>query len=397
LKKNVNQNSFPAQSPAIQIEPEEGFADQGYLPQPLSEQGQPLLIDQSIADLEEWLEAVEEAPYRAGQILHWVRGLTPISEMNDLSASLRQKLQETFQEGYPELVEKVCGGEGEADRFLFRLQDGECVEAVRIGEPDGYTACLSTQIGCGIRCSFCASGKFGLVRNLTAGEILSQVYALTRETSQETGQDGWPRHLVYMGMGEPFQNYSATLESINRLVDAREVDFGSRRITISTAGMVPEIYRFADEKKQIGLAVSLHAPNSDLRASLMPIEEIFPIARLLKACRYYIDTTGRRLTFEYVLLAGINDSPKEARRLVELFKDWPLVHINLIRYNPIGLTRLRSTSYIEAQAFLKRLVEGGLNATLRRSPGNAINAACGQLRGREYEKAGVRPKVTPAD
>jgi 23S rRNA (adenine2503-C2)-methyltransferase len=157
--------------------------------------------------------------------------------------------------------------------------------------------------------------------------------------------------------------------------------------------VIPEIYRFAGEGLQVGLAVSLHAPNSDLRRSIMPVEEVYPLAKLLRACAYYIEKTGRRLTFEYVLLAGVNDTPREAKRMVELFKEWKLVHINLIRYNPIGLTQLKAPGETEARGFLKRLVDGGLQATLRKSPGKSIDAACGQLRGLEYEKAGVNKRT----
>jgi len=348
----------------------------------------PSLLDLSPRELERWLAEQSEDPYRASQILRWISLQTPIAAMSDLPQGLRSRLQDQFTEGY---LASDQGIEGEgAVRFLFRLKDGEAVESVRIGEPADYTACLSTQVGCGLRCSFCASGKFGWTRNLTQGEILGQVFALRALTAAQSGLDGWPRHLVYMGMGEPFHNYSATLESVRYLIDPNGINFGARRITISTAGLVPEIYRFAEEDLQVGLAVSLHAPSSELRRSLMPIEEVYPLSRLLKACQTYIEKTGRRLTFEYVLLSEVNDTPREARKLIETFKDWRLVHFNLIRYNPIGLTQLKAPSEVEARAFLKRLVDGGLQATLRKSPGKTIDAACGQLRGLEYEKAGVK-------
>ena len=350
-------------------------------------QPRPSLLELSREGLSDWLDWAGVEPYRAGQIQRWVQEQVPIAGMHDLPIHLRSQLSETFDEGYLPVVQCV-EGEG-ADRFLFRLRDGEAVESVRIGPYEDYTACLSTQVGCGLRCSFCASGKFGLTRNLTVGEIIGQVLALRRETAKVSGLDGWPRHLVYMGMGEPFHNYSATLESIRRMIDPKGIDFGTRRITLSTAGVIPEIYRFAGEDLQVGLAVSLHAPNSELRKSIMPIEEVYPLSKLLRACAFYIERTGRRLTFEYVLLAGVNDTPREAKRMVELFKDWKLVHINLIRYNPIGLTRLKAPSETEARGFLKRLVDGGLQATLRKSPGLNIDAACGQLRGLEYEKEGI--------
>jgi 23S rRNA (adenine2503-C2)-methyltransferase len=353
----------------------------------------PILLDQNKEKLREWLTSQGEAEYRSDQILTWVHRLQPIQEMSDLPAPLRNRLAETFEEGYLALDKQVPSGEEGVDRFLFRLADGEAVEAVRIGETEDYTACISTQVGCGLRCAFCASGKFGLERNLSVGEILGQVYGIRRAVADKTGKDGWPRHLVYMGMGEPFQNYRNTLDSIRRLIDPQGPNFGARRITVSTVGMAPEIYRFARENLQVTLAVSLHAPNSDLRRSIMPVEEVYPLATLLRACEYYIEKTSRRLTFEYVLLKGINDTPREAKKLVETFKTWKLVHFNLIRYNPIGLTKMRTPKLQEAQAFLNRLREGGLNATLRKSPGKQIDAACGQLRGLEYEKAGVRPRA----
>lgn len=337
-----------------------------------------------------------EPPYRADQVLRWIDALQPISAMSDLPKSLRERVQDTFTEGYPVLDRSVVDENATVDRFLFRLPDGEAVESVRIGPREDYTICISTQVGCGLRCSFCASGKFGLTRNLSEGEILSQIVAVQKETAKDEKVDGWPRHVVYMGMGEPFQNYAASVGSIRTLIDSKRFDFGARRITVSTAGLVPEIYRFADENLQVGLAVSLHAPNSELRKSLMPIEEVYPLPKLLKACRTYIEKTNRRLTFEYVLLKGINDTPREARKLIETFKDWKLVHFNLIRYNPIGLTKLQTPALAEASAFLTRLKEGGLNATLRKSPGREIDAACGQLRGLEYEKAGVGRTRDPA-
>ena len=338
----------------------------------------PSLLDQSRESLEIWLSSIGQPPYRAGQILSWVNALQPVAEMSDLPQDLRERLAADFKEGFPRLDRIVEGGDEGADRFLFRMGDGEAVESVRIGPPEDYTACISTQVGCELRCSFCASGKFGFGRNLSAGEIFGQILALKNSTVEQGGLDGWPRHIVYMGMGEPFLNYAAVLESMRRLIDPKGPNFGARRITVSTAGMVPEIHRFAEENLQVGLAVSLHAPNSDLRRSLMPLEEVYPLSKLLPACKTYIEKTGRRLTFEYVLLKEINDSPREAKRLVELFREWKLVHINLIRYNPIGLTRLRSPKYQEATAFLKRLQDGGIKATLRKSPGRNINAACGQ-------------------
>lgn len=352
----------------------------------------PRLLDQNAATLADWLEDVGEPGYRARQVLKWVDQSRPIQEMSDLPAPLRDLLEDHFEDRYlaPDaLVESPDEG---TNRFLFRLEDGEAVESVQIGPPDDYTACISTQVGCGLRCSFCASGKFGLVRNLSSGEIVGQILALKKAIAERHPVDGWPRHIVYMGMGEPFQNYRATMDSIRRLIDPEGINFGARRITVSTVGLIPEIYRFAEEDLQVGLAVSLHAPNSELRRSIMPIEEVYPLARLLPACEKYIEKTGRRLTFEYILLKDVNDTPREAKKLIEIFKSWKLVHFNLIRYNPIGLTKLGAPSQPQAKAFLQRLREGGLNATLRQSPGKTINAACGQLRGLEYEKHGVRAR-----
>ncbi|MCA9435819.1 MAG: 23S rRNA (adenine(2503)-C(2))-methyltransferase RlmN, partial [Candidatus Omnitrophica bacterium] len=333
------------------------------------------LLDQSVDSLEGWLTEAGEPAYRSRQILKWVDQLQPIDSMSDLPAPLRELLKEKFTDEYIDTSECIESEDEGTNRFLFRLKDGEAVESVQIGAPEDYTACISTQVGCGLRCSFCASGKFGLVRNLSPGEIVGQILSLRKVISQRHGVDGWPRHIVYMGMGEPFQNYQATMDSIRRLIDPQGINFGVRRITVSTVGLVPEIYRFAEEDLQVGLAVSLHAPNSDLRKSIMPIEEVYPLSRLFPACEKYIEKTGRRLTFEYILLKDINDGPKEAKKLVEIFKSWKLVHFNLIRYNPIGLTRLRPPSPPQAKAFLHRLREGGLHVTLRQSPGKKINAA----------------------
>ncbi len=351
------------------------------------------LLDQDAVSLGKWFEDIGEPNYRARQVLKWIDQLEPIQAMSDLSAPLRDLLSERYSDDYLDTSECIESVDEGTNRFLFKLQDDEAVECVQIGPAEDYTACISTQVGCGLRCSFCASGKFGLVRNLSPGEIVGQILSLRKVISKKQNVDGWPRHIVYMGMGEPFQNYRATMDSIRRLIDSEGINFGVRRITVSTVGLVPEIYRFANEDLQVGLAVSLHAPNSDLRRSIMPIEEVYPLSRLLTACEKYIEKTGRRLTFEYVLLKDINDGPKEAKKLIETFKKWKLVHFNLIRYNPIGMTKLRPPAPAQAKAFMNRLRDGGIHVTLRQSPGKKINAACGQLRGLEYEKHGVRPKL----
>jgi 23S rRNA (adenine2503-C2)-methyltransferase len=326
----------------------------------------------SLKALRQLMEEMGERPYHAGQVFRWLyqRQASSFADMTDLSKDLRVRLSETFTLDLPEKVEAASGKD--AEKWLLRLSDGLLVECVRIASEKGDTACLSTQAGCRLACAFCASGRARPVRNLTPGEMVGQLLLLTADAPVNS--------LVFMGMGEPFLNYDNLMECLAILHAPEGLNIGARRITISTAGMVPEIYRFAGEGSQVNLAVSLNAPNDQIRRKLMPIARYYPLERLLPACRHYVERTHRRLSFEYTLIQGANDARSHATELARLIKH-NLFHLNIIPYNPISPCRLQAPKRERVRAFAEWLRERGVKATVRRSPGREIHAACGQLAG----------------
>jgi len=331
------------------------------------------VYDLTLSDLRRTMEAWGERAYHADQVFRWLyqRRAGAFSEMTDLGKDLRARLDEAFTLALPEKVEVASGRD--AEKRLLRLRDGLLVECVRIASQKGDTACLSTQAGCLLACAFCASGRARPVRNLSPGEIVGQLLALLA--------DGSPiGNVVFMGMGEPFLNYHSVMKSIQILETPEGLKMGARRLTISTAGMVPEIYRFAAEGSQVNLAVSLNAPNDEIRRKLMPIARYYPMDRLLTACRHYVEVTRRRLSFEYILIQGVNDARPHALELARLVRG-ALFHVNLIPYNPISPCRLRAPKSDRVRAYAEWLRDGGVTATIRRSPGREIHAACGQLAG----------------
>lgn len=336
------------------------------------------LLDLTLAQLGEAILTLGQPAYRAEQIYTWIyrRGARSFEEMTDLPAPLRAELTQHFRLSFPEAVE--TGEDKEAERLLLRLQDGQFVESVRIKSGEsGTTFCLSTQIGCALACRFCASGQLAFRRNLSAGEIVGQVLTLEKLF-------GRPAHLVYMGMGEPFHNYEATLQSLAILQEQKGYQFGARRITVSTVGVVPEIYRFAREETQVNLAISLHATTDAKRMEIMPIARVYHLNQLLDAAWEYVRKTGRRVSFEYVLLRGVNDTHHDADRLIEMLRG-RLAHINLIPFNPIPMARYQRPSRKEVERFADYLRAGGVNATIRHSAGSRVAAACGQLAGRRQQ------------
>jgi 23S rRNA (adenine2503-C2)-methyltransferase len=334
-------------------------------------------------ELEETLLAWGEQRYRADQVWRWlyVNLAERWDEMTNLPAPLRARLANTWLLSSVRPLCEQRSGDGGTRKVLLQLADGLAVETVLMSYGGRHTVCLSTQVGCPIRCAFCATGLGGWERNLTSGEIVEQVLFFARALH---AQGEAITNLVYMGMGEPFLNGDAVLASIERCNEPQGLNLGVRRITVSTAGVVPGIDRLAESQPGVGLAVSLHAPSDGLRDRLVPINRRYPLAALMAACRHYVERTGRRVSFEYALLDGINDHIAEADTLAGLLGDL-LCHINLIPANPVPELPYRPAPRERVLAFARRLRQRGLNVTLRARRGVDIQAGCGQLRGTPTE------------
>ena len=317
--------------------------------------------------------------YRAGQLWTWLytQRVTEWSAMNNLPAALRETLAERF-DMTPATLMKVEGAPAGTRKLLVGLRDGECVEEVLIPARDRRTVCVSSQVGCRFACVFCASGQKGCVRSLETGEIVGQVLLAWREYGER------PSNIVFMGMGEPFDNYDAVLGAVRILNDQEGIAIGARHITISTSGVVPGIERLASEGLQVELSVSLHAPENELRSRLMPVNRRYPLADLLVACRKFFAATKRIITFEYTLIRGVNDSRLQATALAQLLKSIPC-RVNLIPLSPVEGFDGQAPSPETGAMFIEILGRTGINATLRVSKGTGIDAACGQLRMRESE------------
>ncbi len=296
--------------------------------------------------------------------------------MTNLSKPLRRRLRETCVTSQLTLVNQSDSDLSRGTRkALFRLHDGETIESVLIRDRKRTTICMSTQVGCPLSCSFCATGLEGYVRDCSVGEIAEQALHLVADEDLE----GRTPNLVYMGMGEPFLNYDATVRSIRLLMSSDGLGIGARRITVSTVGEITGIKRFALENWQVRLSVSLHAANNKLRSRLVPMNRKYPLQELMKALHDYVSTTGRQVTIEWVLFSGINDASSDANELAKLLEDLKC-SVNLIPYNPVEGVRFVPPTWRQSREFLQRLVEKGVNATLRTERGADINAACGQLR-----------------
>ena len=329
--------------------------------------------------------------YRANQVFHWVhqKGAQSWMEMVNISKEDRERLSKVLVLQPLELVQEKRSKDG-TRKYLFRLADNESIETVLMNYEKGHsrerhTLCLSTQVGCPIGCSFCATGMSGYKRNLTVGEIVGQVLDVIRHVKKEDPEFE-VTNLVFMGMGEPFLNYEAVLKAIKILNSENGQDIGMRRITISTSGVVPRIKQLAHDNPQVGLAISLHSSKNEVRDILVPINRRYPLNELLEACKYYIDLTNRRITFE-VALHNQNCTREEAEQLVELLRG-KLVHVNLIPVNPVQGSRVRRVKK-QRMAMFKRILETGkIPVSIREEKGTDIEAACGQLRNR-MEREGV--------
>lgn len=327
-------------------------------------------------ELSSWLVQHHQASYRGQQIFQWIHRQTvqDFSQMTNLPKSLQTKLREEFGTPLPLKLVTLRLSQDGTEKYLFALNDGATIESVLIPEEDRQTLCVSSQVGCAMNCSFCATGKSGFMRNLSAGEIVAQVLWVENRLKD---QRLTLSNVVYMGMGEPLANYNAVIKSIRLLNDPQGLNFGARRITISTCGLVPQIRRLAQEGVQVNLAISLHAVTDQSRSAVMPINKSFPISELLDAANYFSTQTGRRVSFEYALIAGFNDGLEQANQLKNLLRT-RLCHVNLIPVNPVGSEERPSS--VRIKAFAQVLEQGGVQVSIRKERGTDIEAACGQLR-----------------
>lgn len=331
-------------------------------------------------ELKVWLEENGEKPFRATQIFEWLyeKRVKSFDEMSNLSKGLRDKLSNSFALTTLSTIIKQESKDGTI-KFLFQLQDGYSIETVLMRHEYGNSVCVTTQVGCRIGCTFCASTLGGLKRHLLAGEIVEQVVKV-QQTLDEV--DERVSHVVIMGIGEPFDNYDAMMNFLKVINHEKGLNIGARHITVSTSGIVPKIYQFADEQLQINFALSLHAPNQELRQKLMPIARAYKLDKLMEAIRYYTEKTGRRVSFEYGLFGGENDSVEHAEELSKLIKGIKC-HVNLIPVNYVPERNYVRTPRNQIFAFEKTLKNNGINVTIRREHGSDIDAACGQLRAKE--------------
>jgi 23S rRNA (adenine2503-C2)-methyltransferase len=329
-------------------------------------------------EIESFCLSVGQPVFRAKQIWDWlyVKRVSSVDEMQNLPAPFRAQLAEKFSFQCLEKLE-TKGDSGETQKLLFKLADGELIETVVIPAPrrQTNTVCVSSQVGCRFGCAFCASGQKGIIRNLTAGEIVGEVMEVTKLLGSR------PDNVVFMGIGEPFDNYDEVMKAIRILNHPDGLCIGARRITISTCGVVSGIQRLADEGLQVELSVSLHAPENELRSRLMPVNETWPLDELISACADYTDKTNRIITFEYTLIKDLNDSAEQARQLMKLLRKFSC-RVNLIPLSPVEEFDGERPDSETMKEFFQTLENAGINTTLRDSKGSALKAACGQLRAR---------------
>ena len=352
--------------------------------------------------LEAFVAELGSKPFRARQLMQWLykRGVGSFAEMTDLAKELRARLAERALVQPPQILSVQRSADG-TTKWLLEADARQAFEMVFIPEPDRGTLCISSQVGCALDCSFCATAQQGFNRNLTTAEIVGQVWLAEQELARAErargaepaaapyGEQRHVTNVVFMGMGEPLANFRNVVPALQILLDDYGFDLSRRRVTLSTSGLVPQIYKLAEETN-VALAVSLHAPDDTLRNELVPINRKHPIAELLQACWHYLDEqNGRSVTFEYVMLAGVNDSPAQARALARLLHGHP-AKVNLIPFNPFPGTRYTRSPAPTIQRFRDELLQRGVLATIRRTRGDDIDAACGQLAGRVVDRTTVR-------
>ncbi len=337
-----------------------------------------ILQDLSYAEIEGLILELGEKKFRAKQLYEGLMQGKAITAISSLSGALKERLLEEYEDS-PLTIEKVFYSADGTEKYLFRYADGNLVEGVLMKYKYGYTQCVSTQVGCRMGCKFCASTLGGLVRNLSAGEILAQILLVNAQHKKEVPSGRAVTNVVLMGSGEPLDNYDEVLKFLRNVTAEGGICISARNISLSTCGIVPKMYKLAEEGIPLNLTVSLHATTDEERARTMPVARSYKIAEILKACEHYFQKTGRRYYFEYTLIQGENCDEEHAAALVRLLKGKPC-HVNLIRLNEVKERTLKSTGDKEAYRFLGLLEKGGLSATLRRQIGVDIGGACGQLR-----------------
>ena len=333
-----------------------------------------------LGELEEHLAAMGQPKFRSKQIYSWLheKRVDSFDQMSNLPAALREQLEQRYYINRLSIIKKLVSKLDGTQKYLLRLKDNNCVEAVLMKYKYGNSICISTQVGCRMGCKFCASTLAGLVRSLDSSEMLDEIYTVTRDSGQRVS------NVVLMGIGEPLDNYENVMRFLRILSSEHGYNLSLRHLSLSTCGLVDRIYELAQEKCGLTLSISLHAPNDAIRSQTMPINKRYPIDELLKACRYYFQQTGRRISFEYALIEGVNDEISHANELADRLKGMA-AHVNLIPVNPVKERGFKRGSRQRIEAFQKALEARGVNATVRRELGADINAACGQLR-REYDQ-----------
>ena len=330
----------------------------------------------NLNELKKEFELIGEKTYRAEQVYEWIyrKKVSSFDDMTNISLELRNRLKEHFHFGLFRIVKKLVSKDG-TKKYLFDINDGKgsLIETVLMQYHHGYTVCVSSEIGCPMGCKFCASTGIKFDRGLMPGEIVEQIMAIERDENITIS------NIVFMGIGEPFDNYDNVMKAIEILNDSKALNIGARHISVSTSGIVPKIYQFADEKYQCTLSISLHSANNEKRSQMMPVNNAYPIEELIKACKYYIEKTNKRVSFEYALAKDNNDNLEDAKELVNLLHGM-LCHVNLIPINKIENGKYTKSSNENIIRFRDYLNEKGIVATIRRELGSDIEAACGQLR-----------------
>lgn len=348
------------------------------------------LSDLPLPRLTEYMKELGQPAFRAKQIFSWIHRklVTDFSAMTDQPKALLQIFAENCTLAAPAIRRRQQSKDGTV-KYLLELADGNCIETVLMRYHYGNTVCVSTQVGCAMGCRFCASTQAGRVRDLTPGEIAAEIYTAQKDTGERVS------HVVLMGIGEPLHNFDNVMDFLTLITCPEGLNIGMRNISLSTCGLVPKIDALAERKLQLTLSVSLHAPDNTVRSSMMPINDAYPLEKLIPACRRYQKTTGRRISFEYSMVRGVNDSPEMARKLAELIRGMG-AHVNLIPINPVDGSPYSATDARNVQRFRQMLEDLGVNATVRRRLGADISAACGQLR-REDAAQQQRKDLTNED
>ena len=356
------------------------------------------LLDLDMAGLKAWLAQIGEKPFRANQLLRWIysRGESDFAAMTDLARTFRERLPDVAEIRLPKIVSDKISDDG-TRKFLMDVGASNLIETVFIPEADRGTLCVSTQVGCALDCSFCSTGKQGFNRNLTTSEIIGQLWLANQALGFDPAGDRIISNVVIMGMGEPLANFEALVPALNLMLDDHAYGLSRRRVTVSTSGIVPAMDRLR-EACPTALAVSLHAPNDALRDVLVPINQKYPLAELMAACKRYLENAPRDfITFEYCMLDGVNDQPEHAQALIDLVRprhgEPVSCKFNLIPFNPFPASGLKRSAQPQVQAFAEILQRAGLVTTVRKTRGDDIDAACGQLAGDVKDRTGVEARM----